>query len=477
MPEDKNPEDKNRVLVVDDEPGMRDFLEIMLRKDGYEVDTASDGTEAIDRIEQKMFDLAVVDIQMPVMNGIDVLQKINEKSPETTVIMITAYASHETAIDAMKLGAYDYITKPFKIDEIKLVIKKSLEKKRLERENSRLKKELETKYGFGNIIGRSPEIVKVFELIKRVSELKVNILISGESGTGKELVARAIHYSGNRHEGPFVPVNCGAIPENLMESELFGYKKGAFTGAQRDKKGLFEEADRGTIFLDEIGDLPLHLQVKLLRALEGKEIRPLGSTEVVPIDVRVISATNRKLEEEVAAGKFREDLYYRLNVIKIQLPSLRERKVDISPLAIHFMTRYSREMEKDIRGISPKVLEILENYNYPGNVRELENIIARCVALETSNVIRHETLPQLVSGRDYLDLDTSFTSSTSLDTLLGSIEKKMIDKALRSAGGNKTEAAKLLGITLRSFRYRLAKHGMYDESSDDLDSEDIVSEM
>ncbi len=471
------PEDKNRVLVVDDEPGMRDFLEIMLRKDGYEVDTASDGAEAIDRIEQKMFDLAVVDIQMPIMNGIDVLQKINEKSPETTVIMITAYASHETAIDAMKLGAYDYITKPFKIDEIKLVIKKSLEKKRLERENSRLKKELETKYGFGNIIGRSPEIVKVFELIKRVSELKVNILISGESGTGKELVARAIHYSGNRHEGPFVPVNCGAIPENLMESELFGYKKGAFTGAQRDKKGLFEEADRGTIFLDEIGDLPLHLQVKLLRALEGKEIRPLGSTEVVPIDVRVISATNRKLEDEVAAGKFREDLYYRLDVIKIQLPSLRERKADISPLAIHFMTRYSREMEKDIRGISPKVLEILENYNYPGNVRELENIIARCVALETSNVIRHETLPQLVSGRDYLDLDTSFTSSTSLDTLLGSIEKKMIDKALRSAGGNKTEAAKLLGITLRSFRYRLAKHGMYDESSDDLDSEDIVSEM
>jgi len=471
------PEDKNRVLVVDDEPGMRDFLEIMLRKDGYEVDTASDGAEAIDRIERKMFDLAVVDIQMPVMNGIDVLQKINEKSPETTVIMITAYASHETAIDAMKLGAYDYITKPFKIDEIKLVIKKSLEKKRLERENSRLKKELETKYGFGNIIGRSPEIVKVFEMIKRVSELKVNIIISGESGTGKELVARAIHYSGNRHEGPFVPVNCGAIPENLMESELFGYKKGAFTGAQRDKKGLFEEADRGTIFLDEIGDLPLHLQVKLLRALEGKEIRPLGSTEVVPIDVRVISATNRKLEEEVAAGKFREDLYYRLNVIKIQLPSLRERKADISPLAIHFMTRYSREMEKDIRGISPKVLEILENYNYPGNVRELENIIARCVALETSNVIRHETLPQLVSGRDYLDLDTSFTSSTSLDTLLGSIEKKMIDKALRSAGGNKTEAAKLLGITLRSFRYRLAKHGMYDESSDDLDSEDIVREM
>ena len=407
---------------------MREFLEIMLQKDGYEVLTASDGPEALDRIENDLYDLAIVDIQMPMMNGIEVLKKINESSPETTVIMITAYASHETAIEAMKLGAYDYITKPFKIDEIKLVIKKALDKKKLERENTRLRKELETQYGFGNIIGRSPAIVKVFELIKRVSELNVNVLITGESGTGKELVARAIHYSGSRHEKPFVPVNCGAIPETLMESELLGYRKGAFTGAMRDKKGLFEEANNGTIFLDEIGEMPLHLQVKLLRALEEKEVRPLGSTETVKIDVRVIAATNKKLEEEVAQNRFREDLFYRLNVIKIVLPPLRERRIDISPLAIHFVNRYSAEMGKDIRGITPKALEILENYHYPGNVRELDNIMARCVALESSNVIRQETLPQLVSGKDYLDLDTSFSSDSNLDNLLGDVEKKMIEK-------------------------------------------------
>jgi two-component system response regulator PilR (NtrC family) len=414
---------------------------------------------------------------MPVLNGIDVLKKFTEKSPDTTVIMITAYASHETAIEAMKLGAYDYITKPFKIDEIKLVIKKALEKKKLERENTRLRKELETQYGFGNIFGRSPSIVKVFELIKRVSELNVSVLITGESGTGKELVARAIHYSGSRHEKAFVPVNCGAIPESLMESELFGYKKGAFTGAARDKRGLFEEADGGTIFLDEIGDLPLHLQVKLLRVLEDKKIRPLGGTEASSVDVRVITATNKKLEDEVANGKFREDLFYRLNVIKIVLPPLRERKIDVSPLAIHFINKYSVEMGKDIRGISPKALEILENYHYPGNVRELENIIARCVALESSNVIRQETLPQLVTGRDYLDLDTSFASNSSLDTLLGDVERKMIEKALRTTNGNKTEAARLLGITLRSLRYRLAKHEFDDGNGDDLEDMDEAGEL
>lgn len=466
----------NTILVVDDEPGMREFLEIMLQKDGYNVETAADGPEAIDKIEEKLFDLAIVDIQMPVLNGIEVLKKFNEKSPDTTVIMITAYASHETAIEAMKLGAYDYITKPFKIDEIKLVIKKALEKKKLERENTRLRKELETQYGFGNIIGRSPSIVKVFELIKRVAELNVNILITGESGTGKELVARAIHYSGTRHERPFVPVNCGAIPETLMESELFGYKKGAFTGAARDKRGLFEEANGGTIFLDEIGDLPLHLQVKLLRVLEEKKIRPLGGTEATNVDVRVIAATNKKLEDEVTNGKFREDLFYRLNVIKIVLPPLRERKIDVSPLAIHFINKYSLEMDKDIRGISPKALEILENYHYPGNVRELENIIARCVALESSNVIRQETLPQLVTGRDYLDLDTSFASNSSLDTLLGDVEKKMIEKALRTTNGNKTEAARLLGITLRSLRYRLAKHELDDEAGDEEEDIDEAGE-
>ena len=282
------------LLVVDDEPGMREFLEIMLRKEEYNVKVASNGEEALDLLQKEQFDLAIVDIQMPGINGIEVLKSATENHPNTTIIMITAFASHESAIEAMKIGAYDYITKPFKIDEIKLVISKALDKKNLEQENTRLKKELESKYGFENIIGTSSAIKQIFALIKRVSELKVNVLITGESGTGKELVARAIHYSGNRGDGPFIPVNCGAIPETLIESEFFGHAKGAFTGATRDKKGLFEDASGGTLFLDEIGDLPLHLQVKLLRVLEERKVRPLGKTESVNIDVRVVSATNKK---------------------------------------------------------------------------------------------------------------------------------------------------------------------------------------
>ena len=283
---------------------------------------------------------------------------------------------------------YDYITKPFKIDEIKLVIKKSLDKKVLEKENTRLKKELETKYGFENIIGTSNSIQQIFSLINRVSELKVNVLVTGESGTGKELVARAVHYSGSRKDGPFIPVNCGAIPETLIESEFFGHAKGAFTGATRDKKGLFEEASGGTIFLDEIGDLPIHLQVKLLRVLEEKKVRPLGKTESVSIDVRVISATNKNLEQEITDNKFREDLFYRLNVIKVAIPPLRERKDDIPMLALHFLHKFAAEMDKEITSISNEALEELERYHYPGNIRELENIIARCVALETNDVIK-----------------------------------------------------------------------------------------
>ena len=465
-------QEKSKILVVDDEPGMRTFLEIILRKEGYSVETAADGMKALDNINNNVFDLAILDILMPVMNGIEVLKRIIEKSPETTVIIITAFASHETAIEAMKLGAYDYITKPFKIDEIKLVIKKALDKKGLERENLRLRKELQTKYGFANIIGRSIGISNVFELIKRVSELKVNVLITGESGTGKELVARAVHYSGSRHRGPFIAVNCGAIPEPLVESELFGYRRGAFTGASRNKKGLFEEADGGTIFLDEIVDLPIHLQVKLLRVIEEKTIRPLGSTEPIPVDIRIIAATNKLLEEEIANEKFREDLFYRLNVIKIDLPPLRDRRDDIPPLAIHFVEKYSREMGKDINGISPKALETLESYHYPGNVRELENIIARCVALETSNVIRQQTLPELIVNMGSLNIENGIAGNFGLDHLLETFEKRTIEKALAQAQGSKVEAAKLLGITFRSLRYRLAKHGLLDEEEEGADDKE-----
>ena len=467
--------EQSKILVVDDEPGIREFLQIMLNKNGYLVDVVGDGVRAIEKIEANLFDLAIVDIQMPIVSGIEVLRKISEISPETSVIMITAYASHETAIEAMKLGAYDYITKPFKIDEIKLIIRNALDKKRLERENLRLRRELENKFGFGHMIGRSPELMTVFALIKRVSELNVNVIIAGESGTGKELVAHAIHYSGTRHEGPFVPVNCGAIPETLIESELFGYLRGAFTGAVRDKKGLFELANRGTIFLDEISDLSPHLQVKLLRVLEEKMIRPLGGTESCSIDVRVISATNKNIEHEVSLGNLREDLFYRLNVIKIVLPSLRERKEDIPLLAMHFLNKYSKEMGKNIIGISPRALAILENYQYPGNVRELENIIARGVALESTSLILPETLPNLVFSGNHTNVNEWDQSNANLDLMLESVEKQMLENALKTADGNKTEAARLLGISLRSLRYRLEKHGLYDETFEinELQSEEI----
>lgn len=448
----------SRIIVVDDEPGIREFLGMILNKNGYTVETVADGNEAISRMENNLYDLAVLDILVPTINGIDILRTINEKSPDTSVIMITAYPSHETALEAMKLGAYDYIEKPFKITELKKVIEKALEKKKSNRKCLRLKKQMEKQYGFGHIIGSSSSMRQVFDIIKKVSKLNVNVIISGESGTGKELVALAIHHSGIRHGGPFVPVNCGALPESLIESELFGYRRGAFTGALKDKKGIFEIADGGTIFLDEIGDLSPHLQVKLLRAIEEKKIRPLGGSEDTKVDIRIIAATNKRIEEEVSNGKFREDLFYRLNVIKISLPPLRERKEDIPLLALHFINKYSKEMGKEIHDISRSALSILESYQFPGNVRELENIIVRCIALENANVMLPETLPNLVYGKSLVELDTDNCSKMGLDSLLNNIEKQLIDNALKVSNGNKTEAAKNLGISLRSLRYRLSKH-------------------
>lgn len=448
----------SRIIVLDDEPGVREFLGIALNRSGYIVETVADGIEAIRRMENNFYDLAVLDIVVPTTNGIDVLRTISENSPETSVIMITAYASHETALEAMKLGAHDYIAKPFRINELKKVIEDALEKKKGSRACLRLKREMEKEYGFGHIIGNSSSMLQVFELIKRVSELNVNVLISGESGTGKELVALAIHHSGIRHGGPFVPVNCGALPEFLIESELFGHRRGAFTGALRDKKGRFEIANGGTIFLDEIGDLSPHLQVKLLRAIEEKMISPLGDSVETKVDIRVIAATNKKIEEEVLKGNFREDLFYRLNVIKISLPPLRERKGDIPLLALHFINKYSKELGKDINDISCGALSILESYQFPGNVRELENIIVRCMALESGKVILPETLLNLVDGKDLVTPHTKTYPKVCLDSLLTHIERQLIEGALRASNGNKTEAAKNLGITLRSLRYRLSKH-------------------
>jgi two-component system response regulator PilR (NtrC family) len=452
------------ILVVDDELSMREFLQIMLKKENYAVDTAASGEEALEEIERNPYDLILCDIMMPRINGMEVLRRTRELNPEAMVIMITAFASTETAVEAMKLGAYDYITKPFQVDEIKLIVKNALERSRLVRENLRLKKELKTKYGFENLVGVSAPMLKIYELIRQVAPTKSNVLISGESGTGKELVARAIHYKSQRRDRPFITVNCGAIPRELMESELFGHKKGAFTGAYQHKKGLFAVADQGTVFLDEIAELPTEIQVKLLRAIEDKTFRPVGGVEDISVDVRVIAATNRDLEAAVTEGDFREDLYYRLNVIRIHLPPLRERKEDIPILAQHFLEIYNREIGKDIKKISREAEALLLSQHYQGNVRELENIIERAVSLERSEVLLPESLgdrfkpqPAPWSSRFIPELPPE---GINIEGFLNEIERGLILEALRRAGGVKKEAARLLGLSFRSFRYRLDKLGI-----------------
>ena len=372
---------EDRILVADDEQSMREFLDIMLKKEGYKVSLASNGEEVLKLIDKDLFDLILLDIRMPKLDGIGVLKKIKTASPETIVIMITAYASADTAIKAMKEGAYDYITKPFKVDEIKLIIKNALEKKNLQKENLLLKQVVRDRYRFGSIIGQSSKMLALYDLLEKIAPTKTNILITGESGTGKELAAKAIHYNSSRKDKPFVTLNCGAIPESLIESELFGHMKGAFTDAITTKKGLFEMADEGTIFLDEISELPLLMQVKLLRVLQDKEFKRVGGTDDIRVDVRIISATNKDLEEGVKEKRFREDLFYRLNVIQIKMPPLRDRKEDIPILAAHFLKKFSEELNKNILKISPEALTMLLNYEYPGNVRELQNIIERAVAL------------------------------------------------------------------------------------------------
>jgi two-component system response regulator PilR (NtrC family) len=457
--------EKKKILVVDDERSMREFLGIMLAKEGYSVTQCPDGETALKQMEEDIFDLAIMDIRMPKMDGIAVLERIKETAPETVVIMITAFASTDTAVQAMKKGAYDYITKPFKIDEIKLIIRNALEKKALENENVLLKRLVESKFSFDNIIGQSPKMVAMYELMEKVTPTKTNILITGESGTGKELVARAIHFNSPRKEKGFVTLNCGAIPENLLESELFGHMKGAFTGAMYNKRGLFEVADGGSIFLDEIGELPLSMQVKLLRVIQDKEFTRVGGTEQIKVDVRIISASNKDLEEAVREKKFREDLYYRLNVIQIKLPLLRERKEDIPLLAEHFIRKYTQELGKDVREISADAMKLLVNYDYPGNVRELQNIIERGIALEASNALTIENLNSYMDeqrGVKRID-DALFeipTEGIDLETVVGNVEKDLLLKALQRAKGVKKKAAELLNINFRSMRYRLEKYGI-----------------
>jgi two-component system response regulator PilR (NtrC family) len=414
---------------------------------------------------------------MPEVSGLELLQKVREADSEAIVLMITAFGSTETAVEAMKLGAYDYIQKPFKIDEVKIVLKQALEKRTLRLENFRLKKELGTKYAFDNIIGGAPPMLRIYEMVKRVANTKSSVLITGESGTGKELIARAIHYNGPLKDKPFVTVNCGAIPENLMESEMFGHKKGSFTGAIADKKGLFEVANGGTIFLDELGELPLSMQVKLLRVIQEGTFKRVGGTEDVTVDVRVISATNRNLETEVKAGRFREDLYYRMNVIQIHSPPLRERKEDIPMLAGHFMDKFAAVLSTGPKRVSNEAMEVLKRYHYPGNVRELENIIERTVALEPGPLILPESLPRhLLEAREpeagQLDanrIEIDAEKGIDLEGLVAEFERTLLVKALQQAGGIKKRAARLLNISFRSMRYRVDKYSLGNLSVDDDD--------
>ncbi|NWF92368.1 MAG: sigma-54-dependent Fis family transcriptional regulator [Syntrophaceae bacterium] len=459
---------KEKILVADDEQSMREFLDIMLRKEGYKVSLASNGEEVLRLVEKDIFDLALLDIRMPRLDGISTLKKVKEISPETIAIMITAYASADTAIKAMKEGAYDYITKPFKVEEIKLVIKNALERKNLQKENILLKEVVKDRYHFENIIGQSPKMLELYRLLEKVAPTKTNILITGESGTGKELVAKAIHYNSPRREKPFVTLNCGAIPETLIESELFGHMKGAFTDAIATKKGLFEVADEGTIFLDEISELPLMMQVKLLRVLQDREFKRVGGTEDIRVDVRIIAATNKDLEEAVREKRFREDLFYRLNVIQIKLPSLRERREDIPLLTAHFLKKYSEELNKNISTVSPEALQILINYDYPGNVRELQNIIERAVALEGSHQLSAQNLGSYLNERipvkmGTFDLDIP-NEGIDLEKIVADIEKTLLLKALDKTKGIKKRAAELLNINFRSMRYRLEKYGLNQES-------------
>ena len=455
------------ILLVDDDHSLRNMLSFVLGKEGYQVDEAVSGLDALKKLKGRKYDLVISDIRMPDLNGIELLKKIKTHEQDLPVIMITAYAATHDAIEAMKLGAEDYIMKPFNLEELKIIISKSLHKKSIEKENVELKQKLSDKVNFENIVGSDPKMGKIFELINTVAQTDSTILISGESGTGKELIARAIHAKSRRADQKFISINCGALPENLLESELFGHKKGAFTDAYQDKEGLFEAASQGTLFLDEISEMSQKMQVKVLRAIQEKVIRRVGGNKEITVDVRIITATNRDLAESIEKGEFRSDLYYRLNVISIKVPPLRERKADIPILMQHFLQRYNLKFSKNIQGFEKKVLECFANYRWPGNVRELENFIERGVALEKGTVISAGALPAEViynmdpsqaSGADWLAMLDA--GDLNLNQYIDNLSKGIILKALELSNGNVKKTAQLLQVNYRSLRYLIEKFSL-----------------
>jgi two-component system response regulator PilR (NtrC family) len=455
-----------RVLVVDDERSMRELLSIVLRRDGYDVIIAEDGASAVELLKRERVDILITDIRMPHMNGVDLLREAKRIAPDIVSIVMTAFASTETAVEALRLGAADYVHKsPNAASELRLRVGRELERKRLQQENVLLKRALRTSHQFSNIIGTSSPMLAVFQMVETIAPTGSTVLITGESGTGKELVARAIHVNSPRRERPFVAVNCGALSETLLDSELFGHMRGAFTGADSNKKGLIEVAEKGTIFLDEIGEMSPVVQIKLLRVLQERKFRRLGGTEEIDADIRILAATNRDLSKMVADGAFREDLFYRINVIPLRLPPLRERVEDIPLLAEHFVARFAEQMGKPIAGISGTALARLKAYGWPGNIRELENAMERAVALEQTPTILADSLPEQMAGRDSDPVPTGATEAFpdagfDLERHVQDIEREYIAEALRRAGGVKVKAAELLGMSFRSFRYYTKKYNL-----------------
>ncbi|MES2642064.1 MAG: sigma-54 dependent transcriptional regulator [Myxococcota bacterium] len=470
---------RERILVIDDEPSLGELLTVLLAREGYVPARAESGEEGLELFDSFAPDLVLTDLNMPGVDGIEILRQIKTRSAQrghdVPVILLTAYGSVATAVLAMREGAFDYVAKPFHNDELRLIVKKALAMRALEADNARMRVALGERYQLGQFVGSSERMQGVYTLVRRIMGTRISCLICGESGTGKELLARAVHYGSERARNAFVPVNCGAIPENLFESELFGYKKGAFTGAARDKMGFFEAADGGTLFLDEVGEMPLALQVKVLRALSEKKVTPVGATAEVPVDVRIVAATNRDLVAEVAAGRFREDLYYRLNVVQIDMPPLRERAEDVPMLVQHFVERFAEEYKKRVGGVTPEALRMLRAYPFPGNVRELQNIVERAVALEPGALLTPSSLPERVQGalstppgeaavgaaeRAAEVAAEATLEGMDLEARLAEVERGFLVRALAACGGNRTQAARLLGITFRSLRYRLVKFGM-----------------
>lgn len=448
---------KSTVLVVDDDPAHRTMLRTLLSGWGYDVAEADDGGAAVERVRESAFDLVLMDIRMVTVSGLDALPRIKGYNPSIPVIIMTAYSSVETAVEALKKGAYDYLIKPLDFDELRLTMERAMEHLSLKEENRRLRESLGRHFDPGNIIGRSEAMVALLQTVAQVAPSEATVLITGESGTGKELIAGAIHGNSARKEGPFIKMNCAAVTETLLESELFGHEKGAFTGAHRRKEGKFRLADGGSLFLDEVSEMSVAMQAKLLRVLQEREVVRVGGEESIPVDVRLIAATNKDLEEEMASGRFREDLFYRLNVVDLKIPPLRERQEDIPILAQHFLAQFAEKNQKHIKGFTPQAMDALLNYHWPGNVRELMNAVERAVVLSRSEVLSEQDFPALIKETSASERETAATPPTDLP--LEEIEKATILKTLEATGGNKSEAARRLGITRKTLRKKLKKYG------------------